>query len=430
LNNPRPDPGPQSNQPADPRLSELSDQQLEQSLRALTERDRTAAQAVDRLQELVHELMVHRVELEMQNRALQETQAELEQSLQRYSDLYDHLPLGYVTVTPSGQILHANVAAADFFQQERTALAGAHLGHYLDAYDGGRLAGHLESCVRTGRAATLDIIFRLPGGSTVAVQLNSRLAPGLSVDAPQIHVAISDISKLKQTQRILEEINREQEAFNYSISHDLRAPLITINNYAGIVLSDFAAGMDEEGRAMVERIRCAGVRMEETLKHLLEYSTLAREDIALEVVNTEEVVKELLIEHRGLLQEKVAEVHVDRPIPPVRGCVPILNQVLANLLTNAVKYTREGEAPHVRIFAETRPTTVVLKVADRGIGIERKYHERIFRIFERLHGYSKYPGSGVGLAIARRAVERMQGRIWVESEPGKGSTFCMELPKA
>ncbi|MGH7944902.1 MAG: sensor histidine kinase, partial [Opitutaceae bacterium] len=293
----------------------------------------------------------------------------------------------------------------------------------------GRFAGHLENCVKTGKPATLDLTLRLKDGATPTVQLNSRLGPGDPGEEPHVLVAFADVTKLKQTQRILEEINREQEAFNYSISHDLRAPLITINNYAGIVLSDHASEMGEEGRAMVERIRCAGLRMEETLKHLLEYSTLAREDIALGTVNTDEVVKELLIEHRAALEEKRAEVSVERPIPAVRGCGPILNQVLANLLTNALKYTREGEAPSVRIFGETRSSTVVLKMADRGIGIEPKFHERIFRIFERLHGYSKYPGSGVGLAIARRAVERMNGRIWVESEPGKGSCFCLELPK-
>src|SRR5688500_4738003 len=188
----------------------------------------------------------------------------------------------------------------------------------------------------------MDLTFRLRNGATPIVQLHSRVAPTAPADSPQVLVAISDITKLKQTQRTLEEINREQEAFNYSISHVLRAPLITINNYAGIVLSDYASKMDSEGRAMVERIRSAGVRMEETLKHLLEYSTLAREDIVLEVVNADEVVRDLLVEHRGLLQEKKAEVDVVRPIPPVRGCVPILNQVLANLLTNALKYTREG----------------------------------------------------------------------------------------
>lgn len=420
-------PDPTPGQPQSAELSRLTDKELAENLRALT--NASASHAVDRLQELVHELQVHRVELEMQNRALQDAQSELEHSVQRYADLYDHLPMAYLTVTSSGEIVHLNLAAAELLQRERTKLTGVFLGQYLEAYDAGRLAGHLEQCVKSGKRSVLDLTIRPGDGSMLSVQLNSRAAPTASAESPTVLVAITDITKLKQTQRTLEEINREQEAFNYSISHDLRAPLITINNYAGIVLSDYAAAMDEAGRAMVVRIRSAGVRMEETLKHLLEYSTLAREDIALGIVNTGEVIKELLIEHRALLDASRAEVNVELPIPNVRGCVPILNQVLANLLTNALKYTRDGETPSVRIFAETRPSGVVLRVADRGIGIEPKYHDKIFRIFERLHGYSKYPGSGVGLAIARRAVERMNGRIWVESEPGKGSTFCLELPK-
>lgn len=407
----------------------MSDEQLADDLRTLRNRSGGADPEVDHLQELVHELQVHRVELEIQNRSLQETQAELEQSIHRYADLYDHLPVGYVTVSPAGQILQANVAAAECLQRDRSQLIGAVLAGFLDSYDAGRLAGHLENCVRTGRPALVDLTLRLKDGSTLAVQLASRLAPAEPSSPRQIHIAISDVSKLKQTQRSLEEINREQEAFNYSISHDLRAPLITISNYTGIVISDYAAGLGAEGKAMLERIRCAAARMEDTLKHLLEYSTLPRENIALESVNADELVKDLLIEYRGLLQEKHAEVVVERPLPTVRACGPILNQVLANLLTNAIKYTREGEAPRVRIFGERRESCVVLKVADRGIGIEPKYHERIFRIFERLHGYSKYPGSGVGLAIARRAVERMNGRIWIESEPGNGSCFCLELAK-
>lgn len=419
-----------SDEPGPGGLGSMSDQQLAESLRALTRSDRGAAEAVDRLQASMHELQVHRVELEMQNRALQETQAELEHSIQRYSDLYDHLPVGYVTVTAAGQIVQANLAAAECLQRERTKLPGAFLGSFLEPYDAGRLAGHLENCVETGRQAMMELTLRRRDGSTTAVQLTSRLAPGPASDQRQVHIAISDISQLKETQRALEEINREQEAFNYSISHDLRAPLITINNYAGIVLSDFAERLGAEGQAMLERIRCAAVRMEDTLRDLLEYSTLSREDLVLGTVNTDEIVKDLLIEHRGLLQERRADVQVETSLPSVRACAPILHQVFANLLTNALKYTSEGEVPRVRIFAEDGTRTAVLKIADNGIGIDPKHHDRIFRLFERLHGYSKYPGSGVGLAIARRAVERMNGRIWVESEPGSGSCFCLELPKA
>ena len=410
-------------------LSSLSKEELDHNLRALR-KGAVAPTDPDRAQQAVQELEAHRIELELQNRALRDTQAELEQSVQRYADLYDHLPIAYVTVTPQGRIVAANRVACEWLHTECRALMGVFLSRYLDAYDGGRFAAHLENCVKSGQRSTIELTMRPRENETVAVQLSSRMAYRGTHGEAEIHIAITDISKLRRAQSFLEEINREQEAFNYSISHDLRAPLVTINNYANIVLGEHSETMDAESRAMVERIRCAAVRMEATLKNLLEYSTLAREEIVLEAVSLDRVVADLLIEHRALIEEKKAEVVVERPLPAVRGTRTLLGQVFANLLTNALKYTQAGTVPHVRIWAVVSDHKVQINVADQGIGIEAKYHERVFKIFERLHGYSRYPGSGVGLAIARRAIERMNGRIWVQSEAGKGCCFCLELAKA
>lgn len=414
-------------------LRTLSKEQLAANLRELTGKSpQAAAAAIDRLQEVMQELQVHRVELEIQNRALRDTQQELEAALRRYSDLYDHLPIGYVIVSARGEIVCANPAAIELLQLPREEIVGKFFRRFLDAYDAGRFTAHVETCVQSGRPATIDLTLRLRDGTSPGVQLSSRLAPETAEEEAQVHIAITDISKLKRTQRMLEEINREQEAFNYSISHDLRAPLVTISNYARIVMSDHGQMLDEESRGMMQRIENAAVRMEETLKHLLEYSTLAREEVVLQNVNVGELVRDLLIEHRGVIQEREAQITVQPGIPPVRGSRTILNQVLANLLTNALKYTHPGTPPRIEIGGVEAEggTSVVLHVRDHGIGIEAKHHERIFRIFERLHGYSRYPGSGVGLAIARRAVERMNGRIWLESEPGEGSCFFIGLPKA
>jgi signal transduction histidine kinase len=178
---------------------------------------------------------------------------------------------------------------------------------------------------------------------------------------------------------------------------------------------------------MLHRIENAAMRMEETLKHLLEYSMLAREELVMQALDLNEVLSDVLVEHRGMIQQVRADVIVSPALPPVRGSRVILGQVLANLLTNALKYTQPGVAPRVEIGATESANGVVIHVRDHGIGIEEKFHARIFEIFERLHGYTKYPGSGVGLAIARRAVERMNGRIWLESAPGVGSTFYIEL---
>jgi PAS domain S-box-containing protein len=409
------------------KLDSLSNKQLDQSLRTLQQTADTAGE-VDRLQQTVQALQVHQIELEMHNRSLREMQSELEASIHRYSDLYDNLPIPYLTVSPAGLIIAANRAAGEWLGDDPRGLVGTYLRKFLAPYDAGRVSAHLEDCVNATVATTMEVTLRPGKRDPVSVQISSRSAHRGESSEPQILVAITDISKLKQTQKVLEEINREQEAFNYSISHDLRAPLITINNYAGIVLSDHAAQLDEAGRGMLQRIQAAAFRMETTLKNLLQYSTLSREEIVLESVDVDGVVSDLLIEHRGIIQERKAEVSVEKPLPRVRGSTVILNQVMTNLLTNALKYTEPGQSPRVRIFAEKRGEQVILKVSDEGIGIEPKYHERIFQIFERLHGYSRYPGSGVGLAIVRRAVSRMNGRIWVESAPGKGSCFSVELP--
>jgi PAS domain S-box-containing protein len=409
-------------------LKTLSKEQLSENLRELRRHSSEESAAVlDRLQETVQELQVHRVELEMQNRALRETQQELEQSVRRYSDLFDHLPTGYLIVSRQGQIIGANPAAIDLLEESIDKVKGKFLRRFLDAYDAGRFSAHLEGCVESGNQALMDLTLRRCDGTSVAVQLTSRLSPSLPGVERNVHIAVADISKLKRTQRMLEEVNREQEAFNYSISHDLRAPLVTISNYARIVLGDHGETLDEESRGMLHRIENAAVRMEETLKNLLEYSTLAREEVVLQSIDLNEVLRDLLIEHRGVIQQKQAEVIVAPNLPPVRAQRVILTQVLANLLTNALKYTVPGAHPHVAIGAELSEHGVIVHVRDRGIGIAPKFHGRIFEIFERLHGYSKYPGSGVGLAIARRAVERMNGRIWVESEPGEGSCFFIEL---
>lgn len=376
--------------------------------------------------EVVQELHVYRIELEMQNRALRETQAGLEESIRNYSDLYDHLPITYLTLTPEGRIVQANLAACTWLQRERTLLVGSFVRKFLDPYDSGRLAAHLEGCVQNGGPSNLEVTLRLPDGTTIAALMVSRLPAGRGPDR-YIYTAITDISGLKKTQRLLEDINREQDTFNAAISHDLRAPLITISNYARIISTEHSEHVDDETRMMVGRIERAAARMERSLKQLQEYGTLAREEVIIEAVPLDQAVRNVLQEHQEAIKVAAAEITNECPAMRVRASRTILGLVLTNLLTNALKFVEQGTPPRVRITAGQDGEGIVLKIADQGIGIDEKYHRQIFQVFERLHGYSKYPGTGIGLAIARRGMERMNGRIWVESEPGKGSCFCVGL---
>jgi PAS domain S-box-containing protein len=409
-------------------LSRLSNDELAGALRNLQAPAPPSSQA-SQLEAAIHELNVHRCELEMHSRALRETRAALDEAVQLYADLYDHLPIAYLTLTPEGRITQANLAACHWLQRERSTVVGTFLRKYLDAFDSGRLAAHLEECASNGGSAQTELTLRRADGSSIAVQLLTRVAPSRTGER-HLYTAISDITALKKTQKVLEAINREQETFNASISHDLRAPLITILNYAGIITEEHGAKLDDDARMMVERIGRAAGRMERTLRQLLDYGTMAREDVSLAPLTLEQFIRNVITEYRDTIAECRAEVTVECPPLKVIASPAMLGPVLTNLLTNALKFVEPGRQPAVRITAEADGDNVVIRVRDHGIGVDPKYHRQIFEVFHRLHGYSRYPGTGIGLAIARRGVEQMNGKIWVESEPGKGSCFCFSLPKA
>jgi signal transduction histidine kinase len=169
--------------------------------------------------------------------------------------------------------------------------------------------------------------------------------------------------------------------------------------------------------------------MDDMLRGLLDYGDIAEQLNTLQRINLDEFIRGLLAELHRVIRERDAAIEVARPLPDVRGAPSLVTHAVTPIVVNALLYTRAGERPSVRIYAEEKPQTIVLSVADHGIGIDPCNHERIFRIFERLHCYSDYPGAGLGLAIARRAAEKLGGRIGVDSKLGEGACFHLELPK-
>lgn len=228
----------------------------------------------------------------------------------------------------------------------------------------------------------------------------------------------------------LQEANQELEAFAYSVSHDLRAPLRGMEGLAQALLEDYGEHLDSVGQEYAQRIVAAAARMDLLIQDLLAYSRLSRAELQLRSVDLGKLIGEVMIHLQAELKEPQADVMVEEPLPQVVGHRSTLFQIVTNLLTNAIKFVSPGVQPQVRIWAQERGECVRLWVKDNGIGINPEHQERIFRVFERLHGVESYPGTGIGLAIVRKGVERMGGKVGVESQIGQGSKFWIELPKA
>ena len=229
--------------------------------------------------------------------------------------------------------------------------------------------------------------------------------------------------------RELSEANADLEEFSYTIAHDLRAPVRNMHSLAEALAEDFAEELPAEGTEYTKRIVAAADRMDALIQDLLGYARLSREAIQPQPVDLDAAVGVVLAQMKPDIEERRAEITVDRPLGRVRAHRTTLEQAITNLIGNALKFVERGKAPVVHVRAEERGDRVRLWVEDRGIGVAPEHAERIFRVFERLHAPEAYPGTGVGLAIVRKGTERMGGTSGVESEPGRGSRFWIELPR-
>jgi PAS domain S-box-containing protein len=226
----------------------------------------------------------------------------------------------------------------------------------------------------------------------------------------------------------LQDAYSELESFAYAVSHDLKAPLRAIDGFSHLLLEQYDQQLDAQGKSLLGRVRRGAAQMASLIDGLLAYSRTERRELHEDAIDIAQLVQSALDEHAEQIRERKVIVHCTVPPAIVHADREGVALVLRNLLGNAIKFTRDVPDPTIEIGCEVRPRTLTVTVKDNGIGFEQQYHDQIFKIFQRLHRIDEYPGTGIGLALARKAVQRMGGRIWAESEPGKGAKFFVELP--
>jgi signal transduction histidine kinase len=273
-----------------------------------------------------------------------------------------------------------------------------------------------------------------------AGQLTAPLTSGRTDEIGRLNTAFNTMASQVTRSRVrleaqveertaaLQETLQELEAFSYTVSHDLRAPLRAMQGFAQALLEDYGRSLDATGHDYATRVVEASRRMDELIQDLLAYGRLSRQELSLGAVDLDGVTTDAIRSVADDAQRRGGAIDVASPLGEVVGNARLLQQVIENLVANAVKFVPPGVAPRVRIASETLNGRRRLWVQDNGIGVAPEHQERIFRVFERLHGGETYPGTGIGLAIVRRAIERMDGHVGVESSPGAGSRFWIELP--
>jgi len=291
----------------------------------------------------------------------------------------------------------------------------------------------------------VEVIIRRPDGEDRWVSANA--APVRNADGETVAgiVVFPDVTERKEAERQIRELNvglerrvkqrtgqlqsanEELNAFAYSVSHDLRAPLRAMEGFANALLEDYEDRLDEEGREYCQHIVHSAERMDVLIHDLLAYSRLGRTELRMQTVNLEQAARDAIEQLDSEIERSNAIVTVEGVFPEIATHYSILVQVLANLVSNAVKFVAPDVTPAVRIWAEPREDAIRLWVEDNGIGIAAEYRDRIFRVFDRLHGIESYAGTGIGLAIVARAVGRLGGKCGVESSPGLGSRFWVEF---
>jgi two-component system sensor kinase len=226
----------------------------------------------------------------------------------------------------------------------------------------------------------------------------------------------------------LENTNNELEAFIYSISHDLRAPLRAINGFTRIILDDHSSELKSETQFLLQRVWDNANKMRQLIEDLLRLSRTNRQELSFALIDMHALFMSLVEETRQTFPgHKIsATIH---PVPKAIGDLALLKQVVSNLLSNAVKFSGKNEISEIVIGSLYEAENIVYFIKDNGIGFDMKYAQNLFGVFRRLSNSEDYEGTGVGLALVKRIIERHGGRVWANSEPGNGATFFFTIPK-
>ena len=348
---------------------------------------------------------------------------------ERFRFMAESMPQKIFTANPEGGLEYFNEQWAEFTESQLRATAAGRLGADSSPRRCGGKRPSLGPFGGDGRAISLRPSLP-PRGWRLPLAFEPRAAPCGMARAVRVSMWIGSSTEIHEQKLIEEELRRanaDLEQFAFSASHDLHEPLRSINLFGELLSQRYAGNLDEDGQKFIRYIRGGATRMETLLRDLLAYTQVTKLDDTVATADANEALNAALSSLATLITETGAEIKAEA-LPSLFVHQTHLQQLFQNIIGNAIKYRSPDRTPTVRVSAERGHRQWIFALSDNGIGIDPEYKEEIFGLFKRLHTSDEYSGTGIGLAICHRIVDRYHGRIWVESQPGQGSTFRFTLP--
>lgn len=407
-------------------------------------RSSLTSSSLEELQTAIEELRVADEEIRTQNEELGIAYQALERERQRYQELFDFAPDGYIVTDPTGIIQEANQAAQALLEGSSHGLVGKPLVLYIAQENRQAFYALLQSLSKDQERRTWEA--RLQPRADMSIPVSLTVAPmrdpangiyglrwllrDITLQAhmtAQLQTLNAELeTRVQQRTAALQRSNEELLQFAYVASHDLQEPLRVVTTYVQLLSQRYQNALDAEAKEFMGFVVDGARRMQHLIQDLLTYSRVQTAERKLEKTHCDDIIVNVLND----LHETIAEtgsVITHDPLPVVLADVSQLSRVFQNLLGNACKF-RSKLSPRIHVSAVQEGDEWLFSVRDNGIGLDPQHAERIFAIFQRLHTQREYPGTGMGLAICKKILEQHGGRIWVQSTPGMGSTFYFTLP--